>query len=463
MKFIGRTQELKRLGSLLSRSGQANALVYGRRRVGKSELIKQALQANSSVTSIYFECRQTSEQDNVSSLVDLASSALGFPPLALNSFRELLDFLFDQAQSKNIVLTLDEYPYLRDAVKGLDSILQTVIDRNREYSNLKIILCGSYVEVMKSLVEASNPLYGRIDQTIELGPMDYYDASLFYPGYTPEDKVRIYSVFGGIPYYNRFVDTGKTVEENIVGLVTEPGARFENEIPQYLGTEISKIVNANEVFGALAQGYSRWKDLLAQSHVSSGPAMADILDKLIKLSLVQKQAPINDPQNKRKAGYHIIDPLALFYYRYVFRFSSQRQLLDPSVFYARFVDEDFETNHAPHMFEEVCRQYLVRQNRAGNIDPAFDAIGKYWYDDPKNHTSGEFDVVTHDPNGYVFYEAKFGATPVTQKMIDQEIEQVKATGLECHRYGFFSRSGFEADGADGVELIGLDELYSQDR
>lgn len=459
MKFIGRTQELKRLGNFLAHTEQANALVFGRRRVGKSELIKQALRANPNVTPIYFECRQTSEQDNVSSLADLASSALGFPPLALSSFRELLDFLFEQARSKNIVLTLDEYPYFRDAIKGLDSILQTAIDRNREESNLKIILCGSYVEVMKSLVEASNPLYGRVDQTIELGPMDYYDASLFYPDYSPEDKVRTYSVFGGIPYYNRFVDTTKTVQENIVELVTEPGARFENEIPQYLGTEISKIVNANEVFGALAQGYSRWKDLLAQSHVSSGPAMADILDKLVKLSLVQKQAPINDPQNKRKAGYHIIDPLALFYYRYVFRYSSQRQLLNPSAFYARFIDGDFETNHVPHMYEEVCRQYLIRQNRVGKIDPAFDAIGKYWYDDPANHTSGEFDVVAHDPNGYAFYEAKFRTTPVTQKMIDQEIEQVKATGLSCYRYGFFSRSGFKADGTDGIELICLDEMY----
>lgn len=175
------------------------------------------------------------------------------------------------------------------------------------------------------------------------------------------------------------------------------------------------MTNANEVFGALAQGYSRWGDVLAQSHVSSGPAMADVLDKLMSLEIVQKRAPINDPTNKRKSGYFVVDPLSLFYYRYVFRNASARQLLDPEVFYDRHVFQDFEENYVPHMFEEICRQYLVRQNRTGKIEPAFDAIGKYWYDDPANKTSGEFDVVTQDPEGYAFYEAKFRKSPITQK------------------------------------------------
>lgn len=111
---------------------------------------------------------------------------------------------------------------------------------------------------------------------------------------------------------------------------------------------------------------------------------------------------------------------SLFYYRYVFRNASARQLLDPEVFYDRHVSQDFEENYVPHMFEEVCRQYLVRQNRAGNVEPPFDAIGKYWYDDPANKTNGEFDVVTRDPQGYVFYEAKFRKTPITQNMVDEE-------------------------------------------
>ena len=142
--------------------------------------------------------------------------------------------------------------------------------------------------------------------------MDYFDAAKFYPAFSPEDKVRLYSVFGGIPFYNRLIDQSQSVRDNIIELVTEPGARLESEVPSYLNAEISKMTNANEVFGALAQGYSRWGDVLAQSHVSSGPAMADVLDKLMSLEIVQKRAPINDPTNKRKSGYFVVDPLSLF-------------------------------------------------------------------------------------------------------------------------------------------------------
>lgn len=459
MEFIGREHELARIKKTLTAREQCNVLVYGRRRVGKSKLIKQALANLPDHTTVYYECRQTSEADNLESLSDLVAEALGFPPLAFSSIRELIEFLFAQAKIKNVTLVLDEYPYLRDAVKGLDSILQTSIDAHREDSRLSIVLCGSYVEIMKSLIEHESPLYGRIDLTLDLKPMDYFDSAKFYPAFSPEDKIRLYSVFGGIPFYNRLVDQSRSVRDNIIELVTEPGARLESEVPSYLSAEISKMTNANEVLGALVQGYSRWGDVLAQSHVSSGPAMADVLDKLISLEIVQKRAPINDPANKRKSGYFVVDPLSLFYYRYVFRNASARQLLDPDVFYDRHVLQDFEENCVPHLFEEICRQYLVRQNRAGKIEPPFDAIGTYWYDDPANKTSGEFDVVTQDPEGYAFYEAKFRKSPIAQKMVDEEIAQVEATGLKCHRYGFFSRSGFDADESDRVAFIDLSQMF----
>lgn len=146
MKFIGRERELARIKRELDAPEQRNVLVYGRRRVGKSELIKQALSDASCGAAAYYECRQTSEADNLASLSALVAGALGFPPLAFSSVRELIEFLFAQAQDKNVTLILDEYPYLRDAVKGLDSVLQTSIDAHRENSRLSIVLCGSHVE-----------------------------------------------------------------------------------------------------------------------------------------------------------------------------------------------------------------------------------------------------------------------------------------------------------------------------
>lgn len=460
MRFLGRERELTRIEREIKKGGQSAILVYGRRRVGKSELIKQALNARDGC-NVYYECKETSEWSNLESLSRLVSEAFALPPLGFRNIESLLEHLFALSAERPFTFVLDEYPYLRKTVKGLDSILQSLLDRHRGTSNLTLILCGSFVDVMKSLLERENPLYGRIDLTIDLKPMDYYDAARFYPGFSAEDKVRLYSVFGGIPYYTRLIDPNLSVRENIIELISEPGARLENEVSMYLTSEISKIVNANEVFGALADGHSKYRDILSQSHVSSGPTMVDVLDRLIRMELVQKQAPINDPLNKKKSGYRIIDGLSLFYYRYVFRYASQRTFLDPDTFYDRYIARDFETHYVPHSFEEVCRQFLIRKNRMGDLPELFDEIGRYWYDDPATKTNGEFDVVTRDPRGYVFYESKFRSTPITQEMIEEEIEQVESTGLNCYAYGFFSRSGFSDNviKSERLRLFDIEELY----
>jgi len=458
MKFYGREQQQKKLKRVLVKNELQVVLIYGRRRVGKSELIKQCL-LSENVPKLNYECKQTTELNNVESLSTLISENFGLPALGFGSMETLLDYLFQRAEKEQLILVLDEYPYLRETVTGIDSILQSLIDRYKDTTHLKLVLCGSYVEIMKSLLARENPLYGRVDLAIDLKPMDYYESAMFYPTFSSEDKVRIYSVFGGIPYYNRLVDPALSVRENIQELISAPGARLENEVSMYLKSEISKIANANEVFEALSKGFSKYSDLLSQSHVSSGPTLVDVLEKLMRMEVVEKQAPINDADNRRKSGYFIVDNLSLFYYRYIFRFLSQRNVLDEDVFYDRYINEDFETQYVPRIFENICKQYLIRQNRAGKIEPPFDKIGKYYYDDPKTRSNGEFDTVTEDPLGYIFYESKFRREPVSIAMIHEEIKQVQATGLNCYKYGFFSRSGFQCEPTDHMIFIYLDDLY----
>ena len=458
MKFYGREQQQKKLKRVLAKNELQVTLIYGRRRVGKSELIKQCL-LSQNVPKLNYECKQTTEMNNVESLSALISENFGLPILGFGSMEALLDYLFRRAEKEQLILVLDEYPYIRETVTGIDSILQSLIDRYKDTTHLKLVLCGSYVEIMKSLLARENPLYGRVDLAIDLKPMDYYESAMFYPSFSSEDKVRLYSVFGGIPYYNRLVDPALSVRENIQELISAPGARLENEVSMYLKSEISKITNANEVFEALSKGFSKYSDLLSQSHVSSGPTLVDVLEKLIRMEVVEKQAPFNDADNRRKSGYFIVDNLSLFYYRYIFRFLSQRNVLDEDVFYDRYINEDFETQYVPQIFENICKQYLIRQNRTGKIEPPFDKIGKYYYDDPKIRSNGEFDTVTEDPLGYIFYESKFRKEPVSLAMIHKEIKQVRATGLNCYKYGFFSRSGFQCEPTDHMVFIHLDDLY----
>ncbi len=456
--FYGREAERKKLNTMFQSDGQMISLIYGRRRIGKSELIKQALK-ETSLKSIYYECKQTTEANNVNSLAELTGEAFDFPKPAFDNIEQLLKFLFEKATKEPLILVLDEYPYLRQNTKGLDSILQSVIDTYKDISAMKLIVCGSYVDTMKALLEKQNPLYGRINLTIKLKPMDYHDSALFYPDFSTEDKVRLFSVFGGIPYYNRLIDAKKSVRENVIDLIASPGSRFENEVSMYLQSEISKITNANEVFEALSKGFSRYKDLLDQSNVSSGPALVDILDKLMRMEVVAKEAPINDENNRRKTGYFISDNLSLFYYKYIFRNISRMNIMDTDIFYNKYISDDFETKHVPKIFESICKQYLIRKNREGALDEVFEKIGKYYYDDPVERKNGEFDIVTQDDLGYIFYEAKFRKDPVTESMIQNEIRQVNQTGLDCYKYGFFSRSGFLCKPAENLILIDLKELY----
>ena len=428
MKFIGREEQLKRLDRVINTDELTFSLIYGRRRVGKSELVKQAVKRNN-VKSFYYECKQVSEAGNAAGLGEIVSEIMGLPKLGFSDIEAVLKYIFELSVKEKIILVLDEYPYLRENIKGMDSILQSLVDKYKDTSKITLIILGSYVEVMRSLLEHSNPLYGRVDLTIDLKQMDYYESAYFYPNFSVEDKVMIYSVFGGIPYYNRLIDDSKSVKDNIIELIASSGARLENEVSMYLNAEISKITNANEVFEALSRGYTRYSDILSQSHVSSGPTLVDVLDKLMRMEVVVKTAPINDGNNKKKAGYYISDNLSLFYYRYIFKYSSQMKIMDSEVFYKKYIEKDFEEHYVPHIFETICSQYLIRMNRLGNIEPVFEKIGKYYYDNPVEHTNGEFDVVTEDENGYVFYEVKFKKTPVTDEIIEKEINQVKQQDL----------------------------------
>lgn len=178
MQFIGRQTELQQLSRFLERSPDSLAVVYGRRRVGKSELLRQAIRA-SNLPYVFFECRQTSESQNLAALQESISTQLNEPQLAFESLENTLVQLFRRAEDKPMVVVLDEYPYLHSLVKGIDSIFQALVDRYAGRSKLKLILCGSYIDIMSAILDYANPLYGRAGLVMHLKPMDYLEASGF--------------------------------------------------------------------------------------------------------------------------------------------------------------------------------------------------------------------------------------------------------------------------------------------
>ena len=328
---------------------------------------------------------------------------------------------------------------------------------------MKLIISGSYMDIMKSLIEYEAPLYGRFSNVLKLKPMNYLEASEFYPSFSKEDKVLLYSVFGGIPYYNSLIQTDRSAIQNIFDLVLNENAPLKEEVPSFLKSEISKAENANSVFDAIAGGKTKFKDILDESGLGSDAALNNLLLKLIGMEIIEKEYPLNHPQDKKKANYRITDSLALFYYRYLFRNLSKIETMGAKAFFTRYIKEDFESLYIPKSFEKICRQFLIEENRSGRIQPVLEEIGKYYYDDPKNHRNGEFDIVARDENGWIFYEAKYKKRPVDDTQILEEAEQVKNSPLPAYQFGFFSRSGFVLHNKYPYLFFTLDDLFPENR
>ena len=457
MKFIGRSEELKRLKEAYSSNDYEGILMYGRRRIGKSELIKQSLKG-ADCPFIYFECTKVSETSNTEAFSELIGETFGIPTPAFKTFGAALDYLFRYSEKEKLIVVIDEYPYLREKVVECDSVFQKTIDSYAMSSKMKLILCGSYVEIMEKLMNEDNPLHKRIGLNINLKQMDYFESACFYPNFSNEDKVKIYSVFGGIPYYNRYVDDSKTVKENIIALIASQGARFEKDPEITLETEISKMANANEVFLSIARGNAKFSDILNSSKVSSSPSLVDTLKKLINMDVVKKEFPINDEAEK-KSYYVICDRLSKFYYKYIFPKASYFSVMPAEAFYDEFISENFETHFVPKEFEEISKQYLIRKNKAGLITPVLYKVGKYYYDDAKNKRNGEFDVVTLDKYGYTFYEVKFTKSPIDDAVVNEEKTQLSKAGISYNRLGFISKSGFKIDDNESYILIPIEDMY----
>ena len=458
MKFIAREKEISRIMNAFSSPDYELILVYGRRHIGKTELIKYCCE-KSKKKILYYMCRQVTRETLTKELTAVISQACDLEGLMFASFEDALRFVYRRSQEEGLILVLDEYPNARAQIKGLDTMLQALSDEYKGKTNLKVVLSGSYIDIMKSLKGEKEPLFGRITLSIDLKQMDYYDSARFYPSFSNEEKVQLYSLFGGVPLYNSLIRSDLSVKENIIRLIASPDARLSDEIISFLTAELSKLANANSIFDAMADGEIYFTEIQKKAGISSPATMTDLMNRLIGMEIVRKEYPINKENDRTKSHYYIDDNLSHFYYRYLANHMSQLQIMPEKKFWDRYIETDFNEHYVPFTFEKICKQYLIRRNMEGEIEPVIEKIGKYYYDDPVNHKNGEFDIVTQDEKGYIFYEAKYKSRPVTNGLIQKEIEQVRTTNLNCYGFGFFSKAGFSDKIDPSVTTYTLEDLY----
>ena len=219
---------------------------------------------------------------------------------------------------------------------------------------------------------------------------------------------------------------------------------------------------ANSVINIIGEGSSKYSDVVNKitSDKSSKVNPDYIFKKLINLEIIEKVAPINDANNKKRTFYRFKDNLMEFYYRYIYRYKNANSYLSVDDFYEEFVKEDLMNKYLPYKFENISKEFLIRANKAHKINPLFYDIGTYSFNDEKHKINRQFDLVTKDKNGYISYECKYKNKPISRSVIHEEEYQILNSGLSVYKLGFISKSGFdEGVEKDKYNLFTLDDFY----
>ena len=460
--FVGREKELQELTDRLSNRKFESVLLYGRRRIGKTELIRRAAEEFSG-TFLYYECKRSLFSDNIVGLNELLKKAFGYNS-TFQSFREIMKFIMEKSMQTSILFVLDELPFLMKENAEIISDIRELIDEYREATACKLIFSGSNAAIMKSLIGGDSEVKSRFTGLIELKPFDYFDAAKFYPNYRDEDKILMYSVFGGAAFYNSLIDASLSPLENIKRLLLLPNSILQLEAEYTISSETNNTPMLNSLIDVISCGITKYSEITDKLTLKkNGAVNIDyLLKKLVDIEIIEKRVPINDSGNRKKHSYCFADNLMHFYFRYIFRNKNMNSILDPEVFYAEFVKEDFEARYIPQKFEEISREYLVRAGREEFITPDIDEIGTYSFDNQKKRAYRELSVVTRDRNGYISYKCKYSDSPVDTADVIEEENQILDNGIDFYRLGFISRSGFDREvSKEKYNLISLSEFYSE--
>ena len=454
--FIGRKKELSEIKESL-RSKSTSILIYGKRKVGKTTLILEALK-NDSCKTVYYECIKADMEENIANFTQELVKLKILPAfLSFKSFEDAFAYLNSLEETFNIVI--DEYPYLKaDDSKGrTDSVFQRIID-NR-ITNIRLFISGSHIGMMTGLLEEKNALYGRFEKIIHLEELNYIEAAEFYSNATIYDKIALYSVFGGSPFVNNCIDSSKGLKENIISTLLNQYSPIHRYADNLLLSDWKANTNAHQLLCCLSNGKESYKRLEDKMHLSSNGLLSKQLKTLIQMELVSKTRPINATSDK-KAFYEINDNILRFYYAYIFKGKSTLKTIGAESFYGSYIEKSLKT-FISYRFEKILRDYFSILASSGRLKDVID-IGTYHYDDPQTKSNGEFDVALKMVNGkYRIIEAKYYSPghPLSAKEMKTEEAQIrKIKRIDIESFAFCCTAGY--DDAPEYDCIDPDGIYT---
>ena len=448
MNFLGREKEILVLEKEYARDG-GFVVIYGRRRIGKTTLIKQFIKSK---TAFYFLATKEVESQSMKRFAGVIARTTGNSVLQKAAFSDWLDLfqaVADYKPNEKMVLVIDEFPYLVKVNDSFPSILQNAWDEILKDSNVMLILCGSLISMMKKhALSYESPLYGRRTAQMRIAPLPfttvYENQKLSF-----EEAAEQYSITGGVPKYMEFFSDGQPLYEQIKENVLSKNG-FLYEEPNFLLTdEVQVPTNYFSIIKVIADGNHKLGTIAGILGLETS-ALTPYLKTLSELGFIEKQVPVTEKnaEKTRKGLYFISDNFLRFWFRYVYPYKGELELDNMQISLDE-LDKDFKEKFVAFAYEDICKEIFARLCSDKAIDFTPSKIGSYWLNDKSGNT--QIDVMAVDTvNKRLFAgECKYHNQPIDAdvyfelvKKVDNSSEIKSAFKGYTVIYGVFSKSGF---------------------
>jgi len=424
MKFVNRRNELARLERLFGSSTSGLAVIWGRRRLGKTRLLLEWTEKNEGV---YFVADESSPAIQRKYLALAIEQALpGFSEAEYPDWQSLfLRLARDALKAKwRGPIVIDELPYLISGSPELASILQKFIDHDAKKAKLVMVLCGSSQRMMQSaILNESAPLYGRADELIKLHPIaiGYMQEALKLK--TPRNIVESYAIWGGVPRYWELVNkVGGNLYEAIDRLVLDPMGPLHEEPQRLLYEESPPAIHLRPILDAIGLGANRLSEVATRMETLA-TTLGRPIERLLELELIQREVPYGaDPQNSKKTLYKIKDPFLRFWFKIV---ASRRSLFSQV---STVVRHQWLKEGLPGLFatawEDLCRLSIPIFSE--NWEALYEPAGRFW-----QGQGPEWDILSQslDERHFLIGEAKWTEKKPSVQWIYKTINELKSKGI----------------------------------
>lgn len=458
--FIGRDSELKKMNQMYESGKLEVAIVYGRRRVGKTTLITEFCKNKKTV---FFAAQESNANQNLETFSNAIAEVEKNSSVSMifRSFRDAFTRLAEIAASERLIVVIDEYPYLAGAEKSISSLLQNYLDHQFKNTKLFLILCGSSMSFMeKQVLGYQSPLYGRRTAQFKILPFHYLDTGKWFPDYTFEEKALMYGITGGIPLYLEQFSPSLGIRENLLENLFNKNALLFEEPSNFFKQELREPSSYNAIITAIASGKTRLSEISTTVGMESG-LCSKYLSNLITLGIIKRETPVTEQSSKRSI--YLIDDQ---FFRFWFTFVSKNM---SSILSCRIEDNyaaSVESRLSDYMgltFEKICRDYILYYT--DNLPFLLGEVGQWWGGHPRKHKQAQIDLVASaaDTNDCIVGSCKFRNAPVDTDELNLLKDYADAMGhFEKRYYYIFSKSGFTAalqNQAADVRLLTLEDLY----